>query len=114
MTSVFYCTELSVSCWYCNANHGNLHSGTIEASEAHLYNFGEYEEDIDMKQCEDTGTNIDHMRRTDKDLLLSTSSLPLLFPLMSTNQYADKGISKHVPTRQIRKNVKLPVVFNLM
>ena len=114
MTSVFYCTELSISCWYCNANHGNFHSVIFEASEAHLYNFGEYEEDIDITECEDTDTNIDHMRRANKNLLLSTSSLPLLFPLMSTDQFADGGISKLMPRRTIRKNVKLPVVFNLM
>ena len=114
MSSVFYCTELSVSCWYCNANHGNLHQVIFEASEAHLYNFGEYEEDIDITECEDTDTNIDHMRGNDKDLILSTSSLPLLFPLMSTDKFVDEGISKHVATRPIRKNVKLQVVFNLM
>ena len=62
MSSVFYCTELSVSCWYCNANHGNLYQVTFEASEAHLYNFGEYEEDNDMKECEDTDAILENPR----------------------------------------------------
>ena len=55
MGSIFYCTELSVSCWYCNANEGNLHLVISKAPEAILYNFGEYEEtDIkeEDKECE--------------------------------------------------------------
>ena len=105
MGSIFYCTELSVSCLYCNANEGNLHQVITEAPEAILYNFGEYEEtDIEEKdeECENKAA-------------IAPSALPLLFPLVrsETNQSEKDGISNIKTRTPIRKNAKIPIMFNL-
>ena len=105
MGSIFYCTELSVSCWYCNANEGNLHLVISEAPEAILYVFGENEE-TDIKEEEIDSEN---------KVAIAPSALPLLFPLVhsETNQSAEDGISNFTTRKPIRKNAKIPIVFNL-
>ena len=105
MGSIFYCTELSVSCWYCNANEGNLHLVISKAPEAILYDFGEYEE-TDIKEEEIDSEN---------KAAIAPSALPLLFPLVhsETNQSAEDGISNFTTRKPIRKNAKIPIVFNL-
>ena len=106
MASVFYCTELSFSCWYCNTSHDHLHQIVDEPMEAYLYDFGEYE-DTAMPDPDQTEGN---KKET------SPTGLPLLFPLIrsESNLSSDKGISNNTNRKQIKKNVKLPVVFNLM
>ena len=105
MGSIFYCTELSVSCWYCNANEGNLHLVISEAPEAILYDFGEYE-GTDIKEKETDSEN---------KAAIAPSALPLLFPLVhsETNQSAEDDISNITTRKPIRKNAKIPIVFNL-
>ena len=79
-----------------------------ESKEAYLYDFGEYE---------DTATSkLDQTEGNKQEPLPSTTGLPLLFPLIRSDSKhsLDIGISNNAYRKPIRKNVKLPVVFNLI